>query len=359
VSSDKLWTVAGQITRRGVLSGGLTGAALLAAPAIVRADTPRRWRMVTSWSRNLLGPGMSAARLANRITRMSNGALTIDLFAAGEIVPSLAVFDAVANGTVELGHSASLFQQGKLPAAGIFTTVPFGLGPTAHAAWIDKAGQALWDQLYAPFSVKAFMAGNTGPSSAGWFRKAPETVADIAQLRIRVTGLGGEVYKRLGATPLAISPGDTYAALERGTIDAAEFLAPANDLALGLDRVAPVLAFPGFNKPNGASELLIGKALWDGLPEHLKLIIEAACRAEHDQGLAEALSSNQQALRQLVERGVKLHRLDLAILRAAGEAARTVLAEIASRDDLSRRIIDSYLAETGDTQRALDAMNRL
>jgi TRAP-type mannitol/chloroaromatic compound transport system substrate-binding protein len=346
-------------TRRGLIRSGIAGAALLSAPAIARADTPRRWRMVTAWSRNLLGPGVSAARLANRITRMSGGTLTVDLFAAGEIVPALAVFDAVSNGTVEMGHSAALFQQGKLPAAGIFTTVPFGLGPTAHAAWIDKGGQALWDQLYASFNVKPFMAGNTGPSSAGWFRKAPETLANIASLRIRVTGLGGEVYRRLGATALAISPGDTYAALERGTIDAAEFLAPANDLALGLDRIAPVLAFPGFNKPNGASELLIGKSQWEALPEALKVIIETACRAEHDQGLSEALASNQTALRQLIEKGVKLHRLDTTILRAAGEAARALLSDIAAKDALSRQIIESYLAEIGDTQRAFDAMTRM
>jgi TRAP-type mannitol/chloroaromatic compound transport system substrate-binding protein len=347
------------LTRRGLIGSGIAGAAMLTAPAIARADTPRRWRMVTAWSRNLLGPGISAARLANRITKMSGGALTVDLFAAGEIIPALAVFDTVSNGTVEMGHSAALFQQGKLSAAGIFTTVPFGLGPTAHAAWIDKGGQALWNQLYAPFNIKPFMAGNTGPSSAGWFRKAPETVADIAALRIRVTGLGGEVYRRLGATALAISPGDTYAALERGTIDAAEFLAPANDLALGLDRIAPALAFPGFNKPNGASELLIGKAQWEALPEAIKLIVETACRAEHDQGLAEALASNQAALRQLLEKGVKLHRLDTAILRAAGEAARGLLADIAARDVLSRQIVESYLAEIGDTQRALEAMTRM
>ncbi|MGL4325363.1 MAG: TRAP transporter substrate-binding protein, partial [Beijerinckiaceae bacterium] len=268
------------ISRRAIFAAAVM--APLAVPQIARAQT-RRWRCITSWTRNLPGPGVTAARLARRITEMSQGELVVDLFAAGEIVPAFGVFDAVATNTVEMGHTAALFWQGKMPAAPLFTTAPFGLSPLAHAAWMEADGQALWEELYAPHGVKPFLAGNTGPSSAGWFRKMVQSPADMQGVRIRVTGLGAEIYKRLGAVPTAIAPGDTYPALERGVIDAAEFLAPANDLPLGLHRIAPHLYFPGFNKPNGASELLIGEQHWRALPPHLKLIIEMACRAEHGQ----------------------------------------------------------------------------
>lgn len=317
---------------------------MVAAPALARTGTSRRWRMATSWQSNLPGPGVSAERLARRITAMSNGELTIEPFGAGQIVPALQVFDAVSTGTVEMGHSASLFSVGKMPAAAIFTTVPFGLGPVEHAGWIDQGGQALWDELYRPFNVLAFLAGNTGPSTAGWFRKPLRSSADISGLRIRVTGLGGDLYRRLGATPLAISPGETYQALESGVIDAAEFLAPANDGSMGLHRVAPLLAYPGFNKPNGASEALIHRVAWEGLPAHLREIIRIACRAEHDQGLAEAESANAIALRKLLMEGAQLMPLPRDLVARAQTATDDILSEIRDRDGLSTRIVNSYLA---------------
>jgi TRAP-type mannitol/chloroaromatic compound transport system substrate-binding protein len=289
---------------------------------------------------------------------MSGGALTVELFAAGEVVPAFSVFDAVANGTVEMGHGAALFQAGKIPAAPVFTTAPFGLSPVAHAGWLDGGGQALWEELYAPFGVLPFLAGNTGPSSAGWFRKPVTALADLAGLRIRATGLGGELYRRLGAVPVALAPGETYPALERGVIDAAEFLAPANDLALGLNRIAPHLAFPGFNKPNGASELLVARPLWEKLPPSLKVIIETAARMEHDLGLAEAQRLNAEALRGLVEAGTQVMRLPGDLLRRAAVLAEDLLADIAGRDALSARIVASYRAQRNESTRAWENLTR-
>jgi TRAP-type mannitol/chloroaromatic compound transport system substrate-binding protein len=245
---------------------------------------------------------------------------------------------------VEMGHSAALFWQGKMPASPLFTTAPFGLSPLAHLGWIETGGQALWDALYAPFSVKPFLAGNTGPSAAGWFRQPVRELADIKGLRIRVTGLGAEVYRRMGAAPMAVPPGDTYITLERGTIDAAEFLAPANDLPLGLHKVAPHLGYPGFNKPNGASEALIGAKAWHDLPEHLKAIVRAACRAEHDRGLADAEAANGGALRQALAEGAQPFAMPPDVLAEARRATEDVLGEIAARDTLSRRIVESLAA---------------
>lgn len=334
----------------------LVTASLLAAPAVGRANVPLRWRMVTAWGRNLVGPGVTAQRLARRITAMSDGALTVDLFAAGEVVPALAVFDAVANGTVEMGHSAALFQAGKIPAAPVFTTVPFGLSPVAHAGWLDAGGQALWEALYEPFGVQPFLAGNTGPSSAGWFRKPLASLSDLAGLRVRVTGLGGELYRRLGAVPIVLAPGETYSALERGVIDAAEFLAPANDLALGLNQIAPHLAFPGFNKPNGASELLISRTRWDGLSPALKAVIEAAARMEHDLGTAEAHRLNGEALRSLIEKGTQVVGVPGDILSQAALLAEQLLTEIADRNTLSARIVESYRRQRNDSARAWERL---
>jgi TRAP-type mannitol/chloroaromatic compound transport system substrate-binding protein len=343
------------MSRRGLWLGA---AGAIAAPNLARAQ-PRRWRMLTSWVRNLPGPGVSAERLARRITAMTDGALTVDVFAAGEIVPAFSVLDAVSNGTAEMGHTAALFWAGKLAAAPIFTTVPFGLGPAAHAGWLDAEGQALWDRLYAPLRVKPLLAGNTGPSTAGWFRRPIAGLNDIAPLRIRVAGLGAELYRRMGATPLTLAPGDTYPALERGAIDAAEFLAPANDAPLGLHRIAPHLGYPGFNKPNGPSELVIGLDAWDGLTPALRAAVTAAARAEHDQGLAEAAAANARALPELLAAGVRPFRLPDAVLGRAREITAALLDEIAARDPLSGAIVASHRSFASDAMRAWDRLSRL
>jgi TRAP-type mannitol/chloroaromatic compound transport system substrate-binding protein len=343
-----------RISRRHLIAAG---SGLLAAPHIARAQTQRRWRCVTSWSKNLIGPGLAIQRLARRINLISQGEIVIDVFAAGEVVPAFGVFDAVATGTVEAGHTAALFWQGKMPVAPIFTTVPFGLSPAAHAGWLDAEGQMFWDELYGQSGVKPFLAGNTGPSTAGWFRKPFQTVDDVAGLRIRVTGLGGQVYRRMNATPIVIPPGETYSSLERGLIDAAEFLAPANDIQLGLHRVAPHLAYPGFNKPNGASEFLLSDRTWRDLPSHLQSLIEAACRAEHDQGLSEAASANAAALRQVIAEGAQPFRIPGVVLQKFQNVAAQILANLGEKDERSRRIQISY-AKTLEAERAWDAMKR-
>lgn len=317
------------------------GAAVLATPHVARGQAGRKWRCVTSWIKNMPGPGVSARRIAERITTMSEGALVVDVFGAGEIVPAFQVLDAVGQGSVEMGHTAAIFWGGKMPAAPLFTTQPFGMTPHEHTAWLASGGQALWDDLYRPFNVKPFVAGNTGPSAAGWFRKPIRSVAEIKGVRIRSTGIGGEVYQALGLTAMAIPPGDTYAALERGVIDAVELLAPANDVPLGLHKVAPYGYFPGFNKPNGASEALINLAAWSALPASLQTIVETACRAEHDLAVAEAFDANVKAVEALAAQGVTLQRLPGDVLAAAEAAAAGVLERIAGTGPAARRIVES------------------
>jgi TRAP-type mannitol/chloroaromatic compound transport system substrate-binding protein len=334
-------------SRRAALGLGI-GA--VAAPSIARAQERLRWRMVTSWPKGRAGPGVSAKRIADRINVMAGGRLQVDLFAAGEIVPPLAILDAVSNGTVEMGHTAALYWQGKIPAAGFFTTVPFGLGPVEHQAWVElRDGQSLWDELYRPYGVRAFLAGNTGPSMGGWFRQRLNGPEDLRGLRIRVQGLGAEVYQRLGAVAMTVSAGDPLPALERGSIDAAEFLAPSTDLETGLQRHAPFYYAPGFNKPNGASELMASLKAWDGLPQDLRTIVIEAARAEHTLGLADAHERNASALVEILGRNqVTLEAFPRSIMEAARKASDELVRDIAQSSPLARRIVDSYTAALND-----------
>ncbi|HEY4821089.1 MAG TPA: TRAP transporter substrate-binding protein [Xanthobacteraceae bacterium] len=330
--------------RRALLRGG--GLALLgavAAPAVARAET-LRWRMVTSWPKRLPGPGMSAERVAERISALSGGRLQITVQAAGEVVPAFEVLDAVGGSVAEMGHTAAFYWQGKQPAAAYYTTVPFGLTPMEHVAWVDAGGgQALWDELYAPFGVKPFMGGNTGVCMGGWFRRELKSLDDLKGLKVRSLGLGGEVYRRLGATPQTTPPGEILTSLQSGVLDGAEFVGPGTDIALGLYRVAPLYYGPGFNKPNGTGECLVNLKVWEGLAGDLKAIIAHACAAEASFALSEMERLNAQALAALTERNnVRLMSFSADMVRAARRQAADILAELARRSDIARRINDSY-----------------
>lgn len=327
---------------RRVILGTALGASTLAAPA-VHAQSTLRWRMATAWPKNLPGPGTAAAHIARRVGELSGGRFEIQLFGAGEIVPALQVLDAVGTGTVEMGHAAAFFWQGKMPAANFFTTLPFGPDPIAHHAWLERGGgQALWDELYRPFAVKPLLAGNTGPSMAGWFKREIRGPEDVKGFKIRVQGLGAEVWQRLGAVPLAIAPGDLLISLSSGVIDAAEFLAPANDLPLGLYKPAPYYYAPGFNKPNGAAEALIHLPAWEKLPAEFRAMLEAACLEAHARGLTEAETENSGALVKLVrEHQVQLRRFSAEILAAARREAQVVTRELAARSAIGGRILAS------------------
>jgi TRAP-type mannitol/chloroaromatic compound transport system substrate-binding protein len=333
------------VTRRRLLAAGLA-APTLAAPAVLRADAPRRWRMVTSWPRNLPGPGTSAARLAERIAALSGGRITVQVHGAGELVPAFEVMDAVGGGLAELGHTAAVFWAGKAPVAPFFLAVPMGLAPHEHAAWIEAGGgQALWDELYAPFGVKPFLAGNTGMSMGGWFKRELRGLDDLRGLRFAMPGLGGEMWAPAGIVQVAIPPGERLPALQSGAIDAAEFAGPFSDLALGFHRAARFYYWPGLHEPNGAGECLIGRALWVGLADDLKAALAEACRAEHALALAESERLNAAALDALVrEHGVQLRRFPREVEAAARGAATGILARFEALTGIEARIARSYRA---------------
>ncbi|MFN3656940.1 MAG: TRAP transporter substrate-binding protein [Pseudolabrys sp.] len=330
-------------TRRNFTLAAGVAAATLAAPSVARAQTVK-WRMVTSWPKRLPGPGMSAERVAERIRALTNGRLDITVHAAGEVVPAFEVLDAVGNGVAEIGHTASFYWQGKMPAAAFFTTVPFGLTPAEHVSWIDAGGgQALWDELYRPFGVKPFMGGNTGVCMGGWFRRELKSVADLRGLKLRSLGLGGEVYRRLGATPQTTPPAEILTSLQSGVIDGAEFVGPGTDIALGLYRVAPFYYYPGFNKPNGTGECIVALKAWDALPADLKAAVAHACATEANFALAEMERLNAMALDALTrEHNVKLAAFPADLVAAARKRADDVLGELASRNALAGRVHASY-----------------
>jgi TRAP-type mannitol/chloroaromatic compound transport system substrate-binding protein len=334
------------LTRRSLARGGAVGiAGALATPAIAQ-NQKLHWRMVTSWPKRLPGPGMSAERIAQRVAALSGGRLQISVSAAGEIVPAFEVLDAVGSGVAEMGHSASFYWQGKEPAASFFTTVPFGLTPNEHVAWIGAGGgQELWDEIYAPFGVKPFMGGNTGVCMGGWFRREIKSAADLRGLKIRSLGLGGEVYRRLGALPQTTAPGEILVALQSGVLDAAEFVGPGSDIALGLFHFAPFYYGPGFNKPNGTGECIVSLKAWRMLDAELKAIVTDACAAEASYALAEMERLNIEALPVLTARDrVQLRTFPLDLIGAARAHSRDVLDELASKSVSAHKVHDAYVA---------------
>ena len=215
-----------------------------AAPAVVRKRI--EWKMVTAWPRNFPGAGTGAERLARRIGVMSDGRLTVKVYAAGELVPAFEVFDAVSQGTAEMGHATSFYWAGKMPAAQFFSSVPFGMTANEMNAWLyHGGGQALWREVYAPFNLIPMVAGNTEVQMAGWFRREIDSVDDFKGLKMRVQGLAAEVLRRSGVTPVSMPVGEIFTSLRSGLIDAAEFTGPYNDLALGLYRAAKFYYYPG------------------------------------------------------------------------------------------------------------------
>lgn len=335
------------VSRRRALAmgaGTLAAAPVLAAPAI--AQQRIEWRLVTSWPKNLPGPGVTAQRLADRITTMSGGRLTVELFAAGELVPALETFDAVANGTAQIAHTASLFWAGKFPVAPIFTAAPFGLTPIEHITWIDHGGgQQLWDELYVQAGIKPFMAGNTGFQMGGWFKRPIESVADLSGLKIRMPGLGGAAIQKLGAVPVVLAPGEIFTSLQSGVIDATEFLGPFSDMAMGFHKAATLYYTPGWHEPNGTGEALVSLAAYDALGDDLKAIVRAACSASNIEGLGESEWANAEALAVLeTEHGVEVRQFPAEVIGALRKATGEAMEELAESDALTGRIVASYRA---------------
>lgn len=335
--------------RRAVLgaSTALTGMAAFGSTAGSGAETaaPRHWRMVTAWPKGTPGVGTSADRLAARIGEMSGGRLTVTVYGAGELVPPFEVFDAVSTGSAEMGHGASHFWAGKDPAFNFFAGLPFGLTATEMAGWLSfGGGQAFWDEAYAPFGVRGFMAGSSGVQAGGWFSTPIETLDDLKGLKMRIAGLGSEVLRRLGVTVALLPPGEIFGAMRAGTIDAAEWVGPWNDIAFGLADVAKHYYLPAFHEPGPVLECLVNTEALAALPADLQAIVKEAAAATAMENLGEFTFFNGQAFATLAAKGVTVHRWPEEIVAALREETAVVLDELARANPLCGRIFASYIA---------------
>jgi len=303
-----------------------------------------KWKMVTTWPKNFQGLGEGAEFLARIINEMSGGRLQIKVYGSGELVPALQVFDAVGSGTAEMGHGASYYWKGKMAPAPFFTTVPFGLNSTEIHGWLLKGGgYELWRELYQPFGVRPYAVGNTGVQMAGWFNKKIESLDDIKGLKMRIPGLGGEVLARAGGTPVLIPGSEVFTALETGAVDAAEWVGPYNDLAMGLYKAAKYYYYPGWHEPGTTAEAIINQEAFDALPKDLQMIVEQACHAANLDMQAEFTARNNSALQVLVEKHqVQLLKLPDDVLVKLKAISEEVVAEIADGSELGKRILESY-----------------
>ena len=304
-----------------------------------------KWKMVTSWPKNFPGLGTAPERFSKMVDDMSAGRLKVKVYGAGELVPALQVFDAVSQGTAEMGHSGAYYWKGKTPAAQFFTTVPFGLTAQEMNGWIyHGGGLELWQELYAPFNLIPLAGGNTGVQMAGWFNKEINSVEDLEGLKMRIPGLGGEVLKRAGGTPVTLPGGELFTSLQTGTIDATEWVGPYNDLAFGLHKAAKYYYYPGWHEPGSMMELTVNKPAFESLPKDLQVIVTTAAKAINADMLAEYTARNNAALTELVEKhGVDLRALPTDVLNKLRDLSKEVVAEVAAQDPASQKVYDSYI----------------
>jgi TRAP-type mannitol/chloroaromatic compound transport system substrate-binding protein len=336
--------------RRSVLKKSLTagvaaGAATLAAPAISQGKM--EWRMVTAWPKNFPGLGVGAENLAKRITTMSGGRLTVKVYSAGELVPPLQALDAVINGTAEMCHSAAYYWQNKNPGLSFFTGVPYGMTSRELTAWVRfLGGQEIWDEIYDQFGVQGFLSGDTGTQAGGWFRNELKGLEDIKGLRFRTPGLGGQVWQKLGASVTNMAAGEIFQALQTGTLDAAEFVGPYNDLALGFYQIAKNYYFPSFIEPGLATELTVNKSKFKALPADLQEIVRTAAQAEYDNVSSDMFANDPRAMRTLVEKhGVKVHQFPESILEAGAKASAEVISAVRDGDNpLAKKTAESFIS---------------
>jgi len=277
---------------------------------------------------------------------MSGGRLQIKVYGAGQLVPALETFDAVSQGTAEMGHGSAYYWKGKTQTAALFTTVPFGLNAQEMNSWLHYGGgMELWRELYEPFNLVPLAAGNTGVQMAGWFNREIKNLGDLKGLKMRIPGIGGEVISRLGVETVNIPGGELYTAMQTGVIDATEWVGPYNDLALGFHQVAKYYYYPGWQEPGPTLELIINKQAYDSLPEDLRAIIEGAARAINQDMLDEYTARNQAALDVLVDtHNVQLRQLPDDVLVELHRITDEVLNKMVLEDSRFKKAYESQKA---------------
>ena len=303
-----------------------------------------QWKLVTTWPKNFPGLGSGPENFARYVDEMSAGRLKVHVYGAGEIVPAFEIFDAVSQGVAQAGHGASYYWKGKIPASVFFTTIPFGMNAQETNGWLHYGdGLALWREAYAPFNIIPFAGGSSGVQMAGWFNREINSIEDLQGLKMRIPGLAGDVFSEAGGTAVRISGGELYTSLQTGVIDAAEWVGPYNDLALGLHQVAKYYYYPGWHEPGSMLEFIINRDAFEELPPDLQAIVTYAARAANQDMLDEFTARNNAALQDLVSNhGVQLRRLPDDVMLALYRGSETALQKLIAEDPMAAKVYASY-----------------
>ena len=311
-----------------------------------KATKTYQWKMVTSWPKNFPGLGMGPEKFSQYVDEMSNGRLTVKVYGSGELVPGFEVFDAVSQGTVQMGHSGAYYWKGKIPASPIFSAIPFGMTATELNAWLHYGGGlALWKELYQPFGIVPMAGGNSGAQFAGWFKKEINSMEDLKGLKMRIPGLGGEVLKRAGGIPVTLTGGEIFSSLQSGAIDASEWVGPYNDLAFGFHQAAEYYYSSVWHETGTNLEFLVNAKALAQIPKDLQKIVEIAARAVNQDMLDEYNARNNIALKTLVEKHrVKLREFPPEVMAALKKHTNEVLDEQVANDAGFAKVWKSYSA---------------
>jgi len=325
--------------------GATAGAASasIAAPALAQTQPTINWRLASSFPKSLDTVYGASEILTRRVSQLTNGKFNIRPFAAGEIVPGLQVLDAVQAGTVEIGHTAAYYYFGKDTTFAFDCAVPFGLTSRQHTAWFEYGnGKKLMRDFYKNYGIISLLGGNSGTQMGGWFRKEIKTVADLKGTKMRVGGFAGKVMERLGLVPQQLAGGDIYPALEKGTIDAAEWIGPYDDEKLGFYKVAPFYYAPGWWEPGANFSFYIGQKEWNKLPKDFQAALEAASYEAHVSMQAEYDFKNPAALARLLKNGVKLRTFSREIMDACYKASVEVMNEESAKNPRFKTVYEDW-----------------
>jgi TRAP-type mannitol/chloroaromatic compound transport system substrate-binding protein len=337
------------LKRAATAGAGATAASALAAPAIAQSNPKITWRLTSSFPKSLDTIYGAAETMSKFVSEATEGNFVIQVFPAGEIIPGLEAAKAATAGTVEMAHTASYYYWGIDPVYAFGTGIPFGLNARQHNAWFYYGnGNTLMNEFYATQNLYGMICGNTGAQMGGWFRKEINTVADLNGVKMRIGGFAGNILKKLGVVPQSIPGGEIYPALEKGTIDATEWVGPYDDEKLGFYKVAPYYYYPGFWEGGSVLHTLVNLAKWNELPAPDKAILETACRAANADMMANYDFKNPTAIRSLVANGAQLRPFSQEIMDACYKASLEVYAEINAANPTFKKIYDDQLAYKRD-----------
>ena len=332
----------------GVAGAGFAASAI-AAPAIAQSSPEVKWRLTSSFPKSLDTIYGACEVFAKAVAEATDNKFQVQTFAAGEIVPGLQAADAVSNGTVEMAHTASYYYVGKDPTFSLFTAQPFGLNSRMQTAWMKFGGALdLANDFYKKFNFMALPAGNTGTQMGGWFRKEIKTVDDVKGLKFRIAGFAGQIFSKMGAVPQQVAGGEIYPALEKGTIDAAEWVGPYDDEKLGFYKVAKYYYYPGWWEGGAMLHNFINIDKWNALPKNYQAIVKAASETAHTWMQAKYDAGNPGAIKKLIAGGAQLRGFPQPVMEASYKAAMETYQEVAAKNADFKKVYESMVAFRGN-----------